>query len=241
LGVLYNGKNLRENCEELGLVYRTVLNRRGRHPFQDPKESLVAPRTGKGGRKCVKYFTERGTKVSALYEKIDYDRFCRCMQRGLSYADCVKRIEVVWDRVKFKSWCKRNDLNFELASEMFSKGLTTEDIYLQLSKTTISLADWCEKTGVPYFEAFNRMSKNPTWTREDLIAYLNASDDFVLYDGRWELALNGEPIRLLFSDKFCKEVARKIRNLRFSKSPNGRVVRAIEMLKKEGFDHGEPC
>lgn len=237
--VMYNGKTLRENCEEMGLVYRTVMNRRGRHPFQNPADSLVEPRSGKGGRNRSKYFTERGTKVSALYEKYDYDRICRYLKRGVSYADCIKRITIVWDREKFEAWCKRHDLDFKLAFGMLNKGFTSEDIYLQLSKPTLPLVKWCEREGIPYYEALNRMQKNPKWTRGDLIEYFESSDDFVLFEGKWELALGGIPIRLLFDDECCKLIARKIRNLRFSKSPNGRVVRAVELLKKKGWKFRE--
>lgn len=234
--VMYNGKTLREHCEEMGLVYRTVMNRRGRHPFQNPADSLVEPRSGKGGRNCTKYFTPRGTKISALYDKYDYDRISRCLKRGMSYEECLKRITIVWDREKFEAWCERHDLDFKLAFEMFNQGLTTEDIYLKLSKPTyLSLVKWCEKEGVPYYEALNRMQKNPKWTRSDLIKYFESSDDFVFFEGKWELALGGTPIRLLFEDECCKLIARKIRNLRFSKSPNGRVVRAVELLKKKGW------
>ena len=147
MAVMYNGKTLRENCEEMGLNYATVLERRRKHPFQDPKESLIPPRTNCGGRGHAKFFTERGTPISILYEsKGDYDRIISAYKYWGSYSEAAQRIRIDWTDEKIESWCRRLGLNLGKAKKLFAKGTCIEDIYLALMTKHARFLSGAKKT-----------------------------------------------------------------------------------------------
>ena len=236
MAVMYNGKTLRENCEEMGLNYATVLERRRKHPFQDPKESLIPPRTNCGGRGHAKFFTERGTQISILYEsKGDYDRIISAYKYWGSYSEAAQRIRIDWTDEKIESWCRRLGLNLGKAKKLFAKGTCIEDIYLALMTKTCTFPEWCEENGVPFFEARYRMQKNPDWNKKDLLEWFERSKDYVFFEGKWELAFEGMPIKLLFSDDDCEKIKKQFSFLKLCANPRGRVARAVELLKKKGW------
>ena len=57
----------------------------------------------------------------------------------------------------------------------------------------------------------------------------------MFFEGKWELAFEGMPIKLLFSDNDCEKIKKQFSFLKLCANPRGRVVRAVELLKKKGW------